>query len=66
MAIDVYVTRTPIDKNGGSIWDYLYKQAAETGLMVEDDEFHKTGRTLADFGKSTGLFGGTISFLPLF
>ena len=34
----VYVTRTPIDKNGGSTWDYLRILAAETGLMVEDDE----------------------------
>ena len=35
---EVYVTRTPIDKNGGSIWDYLRKLAAETGLTTEDDE----------------------------
>lgn len=35
---EVYVTRTPIDKNGGSTWDYLRKLAAETGLMVEDEE----------------------------
>lgn len=35
---DVYITRTPIDKNEGSIWDYLRKLATETGLMVEDDE----------------------------
>lgn len=35
---DVYVTRTPIDKNDGSIWDYLCKQAAETGLRAEDKE----------------------------
>lgn len=35
---DVYVTRTPIDKNGGSVWDYLRKLAAETGLTTEDDE----------------------------
>jgi superfamily I DNA and/or RNA helicase len=35
---DVYVTRTPIDKNDGSVWDYLCKLAAETGLMVEDKE----------------------------
>ncbi len=34
---EVYVTRTPIDKNGGSTWDYLCKLAAETGLMAEDD-----------------------------
>ena len=35
---DVYVTRTPLDKNGGSTWDYLRKLAAETGLTTEDDE----------------------------
>lgn len=35
---EVYVTRTPIDKNGGSTWDYLCKLAAETGLTTEDDE----------------------------
>ena len=29
---EVYVTRTPIDRNGGSTWDYLRKLAAETGL----------------------------------
>ena len=35
---EVYVTRTPIDKNGGSTWDYLRKLAAETGLTTEEDE----------------------------
>ncbi|MCD8202745.1 MAG: ATP/GTP-binding protein, partial [Prevotella sp.] len=37
---DVYITRTPIDNNGGSVWDYLKTIAAETGLLVknEDDE----------------------------
>ena len=35
---EVYVTRTPIDKNGGSTWDYLRKLATETGLTTEDDE----------------------------
>ena len=35
---EVYVTRTPIDRNGGSTWDYLRKLAAETGLTTEDDE----------------------------
>ncbi len=35
---EVYVTRTPIDKNCASTWDYLRKLAAETGLMVEDEE----------------------------
>lgn len=35
---EVYVTRTPIDKNGGSTWNYLRELAAETGLMVENDE----------------------------
>lgn len=35
---DVYTTRTPVDKNGGSTWDYLRKLAAETGLMTEDED----------------------------
>ena len=35
---EVYVTRTPIDKNGGSTWDYLRKLASETGLMAENNE----------------------------
>lgn len=35
---EVYITRTPIDKNGGSIWDYLRKLAAETGLIAEEDD----------------------------
>lgn len=35
---EVYITRTPIDKNGGSTWNYLCKLAAETGLEAEDDE----------------------------
>ena len=35
---DVYITRTPIDKNGGSTWDYLCKLAAETGLETTDAE----------------------------
>ena len=35
---EVYVTRTPINKNGGSTWDYLRKLAAETGLTTEDEE----------------------------
>lgn len=35
---EVYITRTPINENGGSIWDYLRKLAAETGLTTEDDE----------------------------
>lgn len=35
---DVYITRTPIDKNGGSTWEYLRKLAAETGLMIEDED----------------------------
>ncbi len=33
---DIYITRTPIDKSGGSTWDYLRKLADETGLC--DDE----------------------------
>ena len=32
----MYVTRTPIDKIGGSLWDYLRKLADETGLMADD------------------------------
>lgn len=35
---DVYITRTPIDKHGGTTWEYLKKLAAETGLMTEDGE----------------------------
>ena len=35
---EVYVTRTPIDRNTGSTWDYLCKLAAETGLVTETDE----------------------------
>ena len=35
---EVYITRTPIDKNEGSIWDYLRKLAAETGLIAEEDD----------------------------
>lgn len=35
-ANEVYITRTPINKNGGSTWDYLCKLADETGLMTED------------------------------
>ena len=35
---EIYITRTPIDKNGGSIWDYLCKLAAETGLVSEEDK----------------------------
>ena len=34
---EVYITRTQIDKNGGSTWDYLRKLAEETGLMTEND-----------------------------
>lgn len=34
----VYITRTPIDKNGGSTWDYLRKLAAETGLIAEEND----------------------------
>lgn len=33
---EVYVTRTPIDKIGASLWDYLRKLADETGLMADD------------------------------
>ena len=34
----VYITRTPIDKNGGSTWEYLNKLAAETGLLTDDKD----------------------------
>ena len=34
----VYITRTPIDQNGGSTWEYLNKLAAETGLLTEDND----------------------------
>lgn len=33
---EMYVTRTPIDKIGSSLWDYLRKLADETGLMADD------------------------------
>lgn len=35
---EVYITRTPIDKNGGSTWSYLRKLAEETGLMNSDED----------------------------
>ena len=35
---DVYVTRTPIDKKGGTTWEYLNKLATETGLMTEEGD----------------------------
>lgn len=35
---NVYITRTPIDKNGGSTWDYLRKLAIETGLKNKDND----------------------------
>lgn len=35
---DVYVTRTPIDKYGGTTWEYLNKLATETGLMTEEGD----------------------------
>lgn len=34
---EVYVTRTPIDKIGSSLWDYLRKLADETGLMADGE-----------------------------
>ena len=34
----VYITRTPIDKNGGSLWQYLNKMAAETGLVTDEKD----------------------------
>lgn len=35
---EVYITRTPIDENDGSVWGYLKKLAAETSLTTEDEE----------------------------
>mgnify|MGYP004617498327 CR=1 FL=1 len=35
---EVYITRTPIDKNGGSLLEYLRKMAAETGLLSDEKE----------------------------
>lgn len=35
---EVYITRTPIDKNGGTTWEYLKKLATETGLMTEEGD----------------------------
>lgn len=35
---EVYVTRTPIDKNDGTTWEYLKKLATETGLMTEEGD----------------------------
>ena len=35
---EVYVTRTPINKNGGTTWEYLNKLATETGLMTEEGD----------------------------
>ena len=35
---EVYVTRTPIDKNGGTTWEYLKKLATETRLMTEEGD----------------------------
>ena len=34
----VYITRTPIDRHGGSTWQYLNKLAAETGLITDDNK----------------------------
>lgn len=35
---DIYITRTPINKNGGSVWDYLRTLADETGLLIGGDK----------------------------
>lgn len=37
-AVNVYVTRTPLNENDGSVWDYLNKLSEETGLLSDDDE----------------------------
>lgn len=34
----VYVTRTPMNESGGSVWDYLNKLAEETGLLTECED----------------------------
>ena len=35
---EVYVSRTRLDKDGGSVWDYLRKLAEETSLITEEDD----------------------------
>lgn len=35
---EVYVTRTPLNKINGTVWEYLQKLAAETGLTTDSDE----------------------------
>lgn len=35
---DVYITRTPISRGNGSMWDYLRKLVDETGLLSDDNE----------------------------
>lgn len=35
---EVYITRTPINKNDESVWEYLRKLAAETSLMTECED----------------------------
>ncbi|MCM1224911.1 MAG: AAA domain-containing protein [Lachnospiraceae bacterium] len=44
----VYITRTPIDKNGGSLWEYLCKLAKETGLNPKAEETEDKEDTEAD------------------
>lgn len=45
---DVYITRTPIDKNGGSTWDYLRKLADESELVTDDDSILSKQYDLVD------------------
>lgn len=45
---EVYITRTPINKNGGSTWDYLRKLAAETGLIEDEDNILSKQYDLVD------------------
>lgn len=45
---EVYITRTPINKNGDSTWDYLRKLAAETGLIEDEDNILSKQYDLVD------------------
>jgi len=49
-ASNVYITRTPINKNGGSTWEYLIKLATETGLTIDGDDGEKVNILLKQYG----------------
>lgn len=51
---DVYVTRTPIDENSGSLWEYLRKLADETSLLTEDDDSILSRQYSAGAGQVSG------------